>query len=311
MVVVGAGVIGVEYASMFAALGTKVTIVEKRETMLEFCDPEIVEAPRFHLRDLAVTFRFGEEVTAVDVGSVGTVTTLASGKQIPAETVMYSAGREGQTDDLDLANAGLEADSRGRIFVDDQFRTKVDHIYAVGDVLRGLQGRHAGRAQQNPGAQPVPPLAGRDLAAIVEVWCRGITGAARLRPRKQLRDVLIERRRVGQLLPASAAIETADHPDDRRTADPRRTAGAVDQPGAWQRRVTVGGDPGAGLAADRRAAHTGGVRHDADLAAAGRCVAQRQPGAGLGFDRTAGGPAHPGNRIVGVWISPATQRGSR
>jgi NAD(P) transhydrogenase len=135
MVVVGAGVIGIEYASMFAALGTKVTVVEKREAMLEFCDPEIVEALRFHLRDLAVTFRFGEEVTAVDVGAAGTVTTLASGKQIPAETVMYSAGRQGQTDHLDLANAGLEADNRGRIFVDDNFTTKVDHIYAVGDVI--------------------------------------------------------------------------------------------------------------------------------------------------------------------------------
>ena len=65
--------------------------------MLDFCDPEIVEALRFHLRDLAVTFRFGEEVTAVDVGANGTVTTLASGKQIPAETVMYSAGRQGLT----------------------------------------------------------------------------------------------------------------------------------------------------------------------------------------------------------------------
>jgi NAD(P) transhydrogenase len=135
MVVVGAGVIGIEYASMFAALGTKVTVVEKRDTMLDFCDPEVVEALRFHLRDLAVTFRFGEEVTAVDVGAAGTVTTLASGKQIPAETVMYSAGRQGQTDHLDLPNAGLEADSRGRIFVDDQFQTKVDHIYAVGDVI--------------------------------------------------------------------------------------------------------------------------------------------------------------------------------
>ena len=136
MVVVGAGVIGIEYASMFAALGTKVTVVEKRDTMLEFCDPEIVESLRFHLRDLAVTFRFGEEVTAVDVGSAGTVTTLASGKQIPAETVMYSAGRQGQTDHLDLPNAGLECDSRGRIFVDDKtFQTKVDHIYAVGDVI--------------------------------------------------------------------------------------------------------------------------------------------------------------------------------
>lgn len=136
MVVVGAGVIGIEYASMFAALGTKVTVVEKRDSMLEFCDPEIVEALRFHLRDLAVTFRFGEEVTAVDVGSAGTVTTLASGKQIPAETVMYSAGRQGQTAHLDLTNAGLEADNRGRIFVDDKtFQTKVDHIYAVGDVI--------------------------------------------------------------------------------------------------------------------------------------------------------------------------------
>ncbi|WBP96779.1 Si-specific NAD(P)(+) transhydrogenase [Mycolicibacterium neoaurum] len=135
MVVVGAGVIGIEYASMFAALGTKVTVVEKRSNMLEFCDPEIIESLKFHLRDLAVTFRFGEEVTAVDVGPSGTVTTLASGKQIPAETVMYSAGRQGQTDELDLPNAGLETDNRGRIFVDDNYQTKVDHIYAVGDVI--------------------------------------------------------------------------------------------------------------------------------------------------------------------------------
>ncbi|QLL10143.1 Si-specific NAD(P)(+) transhydrogenase [Mycobacterium vicinigordonae] len=135
MVVVGAGVIGIEYASMFAALGTKVTVVEKRDTMLDFCDPEIVEALKFHLRDLAVTFRFGEEVTAVDVGAAGTVTTLGSGKQIPAETVMYSAGREGQTANLGLENAGLETDNRGRIFVDDEFQTKVEHIYAVGDVI--------------------------------------------------------------------------------------------------------------------------------------------------------------------------------
>ena len=135
MVVVGAGVIGIEYASMFAALGTKVTVVEKRQDMLDFCDPEVVEALKFHLRDLAVTFRCGEEVTGVDVGASGTVTTLASGKQIPAETVMYSAGRQGQTDHLDLPNAGLEAQGRGRIWVDDKFRTKVEHIYAVGDVI--------------------------------------------------------------------------------------------------------------------------------------------------------------------------------
>ncbi len=135
MVVVGAGVIGIEYASMFAALGTKVTVVEKRDTMLEFCDPEIIEALRFHLRDLAVTFRFAEEVTAVDVGPSGTVTSLASGKRIPAETVMYSAGRQGQTEGLDLGAAGLAADNRGRIAVDANFATPVEHIYAVGDVI--------------------------------------------------------------------------------------------------------------------------------------------------------------------------------
>ncbi|MDV6261516.1 Si-specific NAD(P)(+) transhydrogenase [Rhodococcoides yunnanense] len=135
MVVVGAGVIGIEYASMFAALGTKVTVVEKRDSMLDFCDREIIESLQFHLRDLAVTFRFGEAVTAVDVGPNGTVTTLASGKRIPAETVMYSAGRQGLTTALELENAGLEADARGRIFVDEHFQTKVDHIYAVGDVI--------------------------------------------------------------------------------------------------------------------------------------------------------------------------------
>ena len=135
LVVVGAGVIGIEYASIFAALGSKVTVVEKRDTMLEFCDPEVVEALRFHLRDSAVTFRFGEEVTGVEVSAGGTLTTLASGKQIAAAAVMYSAGRTGQTSGLDLEAAGLATDDRGRIEVDDHFRTKVEHIYSVGDVI--------------------------------------------------------------------------------------------------------------------------------------------------------------------------------
>jgi NAD(P) transhydrogenase len=135
MVVVGAGVIGIEYASIFAALGTKVTVVEKRDLMLDFCDPEIVEALRFHPRDLAVTFRFGEEVSSVDIGTNGTLTRLASGKEIAAEAVMYSAGREGRTAELDLGNAGVTTDGRGRIQVDQQFRTGVDHIFGVGDVI--------------------------------------------------------------------------------------------------------------------------------------------------------------------------------
>jgi len=135
MVVVGAGVIGIEYASMFAALGTRVTIVEARERFLEFCDSEIVEALKFYLRDLSVSFRIGEAVASVDVDAAGTITTLASGKRIPADTVLYSAGRQGATDVLNLEAAGLAADKRGRIEVDDELRTAVEHIYPVGDVI--------------------------------------------------------------------------------------------------------------------------------------------------------------------------------
>ena len=135
MVVVGAGVIGIEYASMFAALGTKVTVVERRDRMLEFCDLEIVEALKYHLRDLAVTFRFSEAVAAVERHPRGAIAVLESGKRIAADTVMYSAGRQGTAGELQLERAGLAADARGRIQVDDYFRTAVPHIYAVGDVI--------------------------------------------------------------------------------------------------------------------------------------------------------------------------------
>jgi NAD(P) transhydrogenase len=135
MVVAGAGVIGIEYASMFAALGTKVTVVERRMRMLEFCDEEVVEALKYHLRDLAVTFRFGETVGSVEAHPQGAIALLSSGKKIPADTVLYSAGRQGMTEHLNLEAAGLTADERGRITVDEFFRTSVPHIYAVGDVI--------------------------------------------------------------------------------------------------------------------------------------------------------------------------------
>ncbi|MBO0802240.1 MAG: Si-specific NAD(P)(+) transhydrogenase [Nocardiopsaceae bacterium] len=135
MVVAGAGVIGIEYASMFAALGTKVTVVERRDRMLEFCDEEVVEALKFHLRDLAVTFRFSETVSSVEAHQQGAIALLHSGKKIPADTVLYSAGRQGMTENLNLDAAGLAADDRGRIRVDEFYRTAVPHIYAVGDVI--------------------------------------------------------------------------------------------------------------------------------------------------------------------------------
>jgi NAD(P) transhydrogenase len=138
LIVVGAGVVGIEYASMFAALGSKVTVVEKRERLLDFCDVEITEGLRYHLRDLGVTFRLGDEVTAVDRHEEGTLTHLASGKRVVADVVLYAAGRQGATDTLQLENAGLEADPRGKITVQRDYRTAVDHIFAAGDVIGGL-----------------------------------------------------------------------------------------------------------------------------------------------------------------------------
>jgi NAD(P) transhydrogenase len=135
LLVVGAGVIGIEYASIFAALGTKVTVVEKRPRLLEFCDGQITEALQYHLRELGVVFRLGETVVGVERNNGATLTTLESGKQIVAHTVMYSAGRQGATAALDLGNAGLEADDRGRLTVDEAYRTDVPHIYAAGDVI--------------------------------------------------------------------------------------------------------------------------------------------------------------------------------
>jgi NAD(P) transhydrogenase len=135
LVVVGAGVIGIEYASMFAALKTKVTVIEKRARLLEFCDAEIVEALQYQLRDLGVQFRFGESVDAVQPHEGGAVTHLASGKRIVSDVVLYSAGRRGATDDLGLEAIGVEEDSRGRIKVDQRFETGAAGVFAVGDVI--------------------------------------------------------------------------------------------------------------------------------------------------------------------------------
>jgi NAD(P) transhydrogenase len=136
MTVVGAGVIGVEYAAMAAALGVTVTLVDKRMELLDFVDDELVDALRYHLRGLGLTLRLGEEVSTIERRPNGSViTSLASGKRIPSEVVLYAAGRQGATADLRLEAAGLDADSRGRISVDDHFRTAQPHIFAVGDVI--------------------------------------------------------------------------------------------------------------------------------------------------------------------------------
>jgi NAD(P) transhydrogenase len=126
-------VIWIEYASMFAALGAKVTVVEKRVRLLDFCDVQITEGLQYHLRDIGVVFRLGEEVTAVERHAEGALTHLASGKQVASEVVLYAAGRPGETEDLE--RAGLKADARGRIMVGPDYRTAVEHIFAAGDVV--------------------------------------------------------------------------------------------------------------------------------------------------------------------------------
>ena len=136
MIVVGGGVIGVEYACMFAAMGVRVTLIEKRPRLLEFADAEMVEALCYHLRDHRVTLRLNEEVAGVDELPDGTVVAnLESKKKVVGDALLYAVGRQGYVDELCLDAAGLEADSRGRIPVDSEYRTRQPHIFAVGDVI--------------------------------------------------------------------------------------------------------------------------------------------------------------------------------
>jgi NAD(P) transhydrogenase len=136
LIVVGGGVIGVEYACMFAILGVRVTLIEKRNKLLEFADQEIVETLSYHLRDSRVTMRLGEELSSVEELEDGTVVAnMQSNKRISGDALLYAVGRQGSVDELKLENAGLKADSRGRIPVDENFQTATPSIYAVGDVI--------------------------------------------------------------------------------------------------------------------------------------------------------------------------------
>ncbi len=137
IIVIGAGVIGLEYASMFAALEIRVTLIEQHSQILEFVDREIVEALSYHLRDLEVVFRLGEKVVAVEIDENRNRVTarLGSGKSVHGDALLYAVGRQGNTDSLNLAAAGLEADARGRLKVNEFFQTTAPHIYAAGDVI--------------------------------------------------------------------------------------------------------------------------------------------------------------------------------
>ena len=139
LTVVGAGVIGIEYATIFATLGVRVTVIDKRLRVLPFIDEEIIDTLVHHMRQERVTLRLGEEVSAIEKvdGEQGQRIRIAlkSGKSINTDTVLYSIGRTGATEALNLQAAGVSADPRGRISVNANYQTEVPHIYAVGDVI--------------------------------------------------------------------------------------------------------------------------------------------------------------------------------
>jgi len=139
LTVVGAGVIGLEYASIFAALGVRVTVIDKRPRLLPFVDGEIIEALSYHLRENRVTLRLGEEVVRLelfdDMAGSHVRIVLASGKTVVSDAALHSIGRTGATRELNLGAAGLVADERGRLKVNAHFQTEVPHIYAVGDLI--------------------------------------------------------------------------------------------------------------------------------------------------------------------------------
>ena len=180
LTVVGAGVIGIEYASMFAALGIDVTVIDKRDRPLEFLDREIVDELLSQMRNRDVTFRLGEEVERLEIAEgppQRVVMFLKSGKRLVSELVLFCAGRQGATDRLNLPAAGLKADARGRLTVDRQYRTAVPHIFAAGDVIgfpslattSAEQGRLAACAAFGIEAEPMAPHFPIGIYAIPEI----------------------------------------------------------------------------------------------------------------------------------------------
>jgi NAD(P) transhydrogenase len=137
IIVVGAGVVGLEYASFMAALGADVTVIDQRPAILEFVDREIIEALSYHLRQLGVIFRLGERVDRVGIDSERdfVFAELQSGKKVHGDALIYAVGRQANGDQLRVEAAGLAADSRGRLKVNEFLQTDVPHIYAAGDVI--------------------------------------------------------------------------------------------------------------------------------------------------------------------------------
>ncbi len=188
LTVVGGGVIGAEYATIFAALGAQVTLIDGRPRLLDFVDDEIVEALQYHFRNNGGTLRLGERVAAVacprDEQSP-VVAELESGKRVTSDCLLYAAGRVGATADLQLDRVGIPTDGSGRIAVNERFQTAVPHIFAAGDVI-GFpslastaleQGRRAACHAFGVDAPPMPPTFPIGIYTIPEISMVGRTEA--------------------------------------------------------------------------------------------------------------------------------------
>ncbi len=136
MAFIGAGIVGAEYATIFRTLGVRVTLIDGRQRPLEFVDDEIEDALYYNMRDQGITLRFGERVDTVTRTDDGKVrVSMESGKELKCDSAMFAAGRQGASSDLNLEAIGLPADERGRIKVDEHYRTEIEDIYAVGDII--------------------------------------------------------------------------------------------------------------------------------------------------------------------------------
>lgn len=136
LIIYGAGVIGSEYASIFCGLGVKVDLINNRDRLLSFLDDEISDALSYHLRNNSVLIRHNEEYDRIEgLENRGVILHLKSGKKLKADALLWCNGRTGNTDGLGLENVGLKANNRGQLSVDENYRTEVPNIYAVGDVI--------------------------------------------------------------------------------------------------------------------------------------------------------------------------------
>ncbi|MAG77350.1 MAG: Si-specific NAD(P)(+) transhydrogenase [Colwelliaceae bacterium] len=135
IIIYGAGVIGCEYASIFRGLGCKVDLINTRDRLLSFMDAEMTDSLSYHFWNSGIVIRHGEEYDAIEGKDDGVVLTLQSGKRMKADCILFANGRTGNTDSLGIENVGLTANSRGSLTVDKCYKTDVDNIYAIGDVI--------------------------------------------------------------------------------------------------------------------------------------------------------------------------------